>query len=58
MLVLIGLASAVFNSASEDPTSNAAATQAVANVALGNDVEANEPLAELGVAPTVTTNAN
>jgi hypothetical protein len=58
VLVLIGLASAVFNSASDDPASNATVTQTLENRALGNDAEANEPLAEIGVAPTVTTNAN
>ena len=54
VLVLIGLASAVFNSASDDPAGNLTAQQAMTNAALGNST--NEPLAELGVAPTVTTN--
>jgi hypothetical protein len=53
VLVLIGLASAVFSSAREEPASNVAAAPAVANLALGNEASTNEPLAEIGVAPTV-----
>lgn len=63
VLVLIGLASALFTSASRDePVAAIGASNAavVANITDGNSVAAdkgNEPLAELGVAPGTATTA-
>lgn len=63
VLVLIGLASAVFNSASKDGSVNAIGASKPDVVANMTDLtvantSANEPLAELGVAPTVAPDAN
>jgi hypothetical protein len=61
VLVLIGLASAIFTSANRDlPVSAIGASNAdvVANMADGNMVVSkgkDEPLAELGVAPSTTS---
>jgi hypothetical protein len=61
VLVLIGLASAIFTSANRDlPVSAIGASTAdvVANMADGNTVTIkgkDEPLAELGVAPSTTS---
>jgi hypothetical protein len=64
VLVLIGLASAVFSSASSDPGVKAVGSskpEVVANLTddavAGNEI-ANEPLAQLGVAPTVAGNVS
>ena len=57
VLILIGLASAVFSSTSDDAANTAAGRpEAVANMMLANEASAEEPLAELGVAPTVNGN--
>lgn len=61
VLLLIGLASAVFSSASREAPIVAAGTakpDVVANITMGNAAEAarpKEPLAELGVAPSAAT---
>ncbi|HVI99608.1 MAG TPA: hypothetical protein VM657_11145 [Sphingomonas sp.] len=63
VLLLIGLASVIFSSASKESSGDAADTiqaDLVANLALTNEAEAaeaapSEPLAELGVAPSTTT---
>jgi len=59
VVLLIGLASAIFSAASrERPTSAAGTTSAAAaaNITIGNTAlpaaEADEPLADLGVAPS------
>ena len=59
VVLLIGLASAIFSAVSrERPTSAAGASSAAtaSNITIGNTAlaadEANEPLAELGVAPS------
>ncbi|UIJ44452.1 hypothetical protein LZK98_15475 [Sphingomonas cannabina] len=62
VLVLIALASAVFNSASRAPAEAVGASKAatVANLAdasLDNSTKPAEPLAELGVAPSTTGEA-
>ena len=65
VLLLIGLASVIFSSASEDTAvdvAGAAQPDVVANLSLTNGSEPNEavstePLAELGVAPSTTTPA-
>jgi hypothetical protein len=66
VLLLIGLASVIFSSASkETPVDVAGAAQpdVVANLSLTNEPEptdptSTEPLAELGVAPSTTTPTN
>ncbi len=63
VLLLIGLASVIFSSASEDKAvdvAGAAQPDVVANLSLTNGPEpdeavSTEPLAELGVAPSTTT---
>lgn len=62
VLVLIGLASAIFSSANRDePVAAIGAPNAsvVANMTVegsnGTEVEKDEPLAELGVAPSATS---
>jgi hypothetical protein len=56
VLVLIGLASAVFSSAGDEPANTSIGRgETVANLMLANEGSANEPLAELGVAPTVNS---
>ena len=63
VFVLIGLASAAFTFASKEPAVTAAGApkaDVVANMtdtAIDNSVT-NEPLAELGVAPSATSNAS
>jgi hypothetical protein len=66
VLLLIGLAAAIFSTASKEPplaVVGGARPEVVANMAAGNaalpiDGPSNEPLAELGVAPSTTTDAN
>src|SRR4051812_15046403 len=63
VLLLIGLAAAIFSTASKErPLSviGGARPEVVANMAAGNDVlpsdgPSNEPLAELGVTPSAST---
>ncbi|RIA47072.1 hypothetical protein DFR49_1637 [Hephaestia caeni] len=63
VLLLIGVASVIFSSASSDTPADLADTvqsDLVANLSLTNDAQAaatapSEPLAELGVAPSTTT---
>ncbi len=61
VMLLIGLASAIFSSASGDgPVTVAGGAKAdlVANQVLSNDAAADrEPLAELGIAPSTTGNS-
>lgn len=63
VVVFIGLASALFNSAANEPpvtAIGAARPEVVANMtdtAVAN-ASSNEPLAELGVAPSATGEAN
>lgn len=54
VLLLIGLASVVFNAANRNtPGAGALANSEIAsNAALGNRADANEPLTELGVSPS------
>ena len=64
VLVLIALASAVFNSASREPAESAigaSKAEVVANLTdavIANSTAPNEPLAELGVAPSTTSDGN
>lgn len=56
VVVLIALASAVLGSASRERPVDApggARQDIVANMALGNDLAASEPLADMGVSPGV-----
>lgn len=59
VLLLIGLAAAIFSTASrERPVLGGAHADVVANMAIGNaalpeDTATSEPLAELGVAPSI-----
>ncbi|MBN8841410.1 MAG: hypothetical protein J0I25_14560 [Sphingomonadales bacterium] len=65
VVLLIGLASAIFSAASHEKpvaTIDAPKAEAVANMTLANNTVAaptapNEPLAELGVAPATTNGA-
>ena len=62
VFVLIALASAVFNSANREPPASAVGASkpaVVANLtdtAVDNTAAPNEPLAEIGVAPSTDTN--
>ncbi|OYY91115.1 MAG: hypothetical protein B7Y45_05195 [Sphingomonas sp. 28-66-16] len=63
VLLLIGLASAVFSSANREPPVQAVGAskpEVVANLSMGdnpigNEAEVKEPLAELGVTPSAAT---
>ncbi|MBA4048163.1 MAG: hypothetical protein C0476_06425 [Sphingomonas sp.] len=61
VMLLIGLASAIFSSASsETSVAGGAKADLVANLATGNDAAATadrEPLAQLGIAPSTTGNS-
>lgn len=64
VMLLIGLASAIFSSASREPVPATAADGAkpelianLADVPLSADEPVKEPLAELGVAPSAATEA-
>ena len=57
VILLIGLASAIFSAASRDrPVAVDPSNVAAAKVAGNTADPANEPLAELGVAPSADTN--
>jgi flagellar basal body-associated protein FliL len=66
VLLLIGLAAAIFSTASKERpfiVAGGAHPDVVANMAAGNNAlpastPTNEPLAELGVAPSTATEAN
>ena len=66
VLLLIGLAAAIFSTASKERpfvVAGGARPDVVANMAAGNNAlpastPTNEPLAELGVAPSTATEAN
>lgn len=65
VLLLIGLASAIFTSASREPpvtAVGAAKPDVVANLTIGNSAVAEppvkEPLAEIGVTPSTATEAS
>jgi hypothetical protein len=62
VMLLIGLASAIFSSASRDvpvAVAGSARPDLVANISTGNEaaVADREPLAELGIAPSATGNS-
>jgi hypothetical protein len=66
VLLLIGLAAAIFSTASKERpfvVAGGAHPDVVANMAAGNNVlpasvPTNEPLAELGIAPSTATDGN
>lgn len=56
VILLIGLASAIFSVADRERPAQTAATNVVGPSATNTADPANEPLAELGVAPSADTN--
>ncbi|RDE06968.1 hypothetical protein [Sphingomonas aracearum] len=63
VLLLIGLAAAIFSSVSKDRPLAGAHADAIANMAIANtsvpgDLPTSEPLAELGVAPATSGNSS
>lgn len=61
VLLLIGFAAAMFATVTHErsaPAIGAANSETVANMVAGNMLAAREPLAELGVAPSATVDAN